>query len=149
MKTILFDGDELIDFQLYGLISSYNDTTQFIYHTNRCFETCFLRDLDLDVVIDKHLTYFPIFKWEEPETGSYYSIIKNTGYTNEQKRTGNELFELFDMTPPLIAKYKDYNFLLKVNGDENDEIRISENEFIQRITKLRTEKIKSIERLIF
>lgn len=149
MKTILFDSEDLIDFELYGLITSYNDSPQLIYHLNRFFETRFERCNDLDVVIDGHLTYFPVFEWENPETGEYYNIIKNVAYTVNQKNNGNSLSALFDLTPALISRFKEYNFLMKATGDGYSELPISENQFIQKISRLKTEKVKSIERLIF
>lgn len=149
MKTILFDPDDLIDFQLYGLITSYNDSPRLMYHLNLIFETRFERCDDLDVVIDGHLTYFPVFGWEDPQTGDYYNIIKNTAYTVNRKNNGNSLSAMFDLTPALISRFKEYNFLMKVSGDGYSELPISENSLIQKISRLKTEKVKSIERLIF
>jgi len=149
VKTILFDPDDLIDFQLYGLITSYNDSPRLMYHLNLIFETRFERCDDLDVVIDGHLTYFPVFGWEDPQTGDYYNIIKNTAYTVNRKNNGNSLSAMFDLTPALISRFKEYNFLMKVSGDGYSELPISENSLIQKISRLKTEKVKSIERLIF
>jgi len=149
VKTILFDSEDLIDFELFGLITSYNDSPQLIYHLNRSFETRFERCNDLDVVIDGHLTYFPVFEWENAETGEYYNIIKNVAYTVNRKNKGSSLSALFDLTPALISRFKEYNFLMKVTGDGYSELPISENQFIQKISRLKTEKVKSIERLIF
>lgn len=149
MKALQLDQDDLIDFQLYGIITAYNDPAQFVYHVNRFFEARFERCDDLDVVIDEHLAYYPVFEWEDPFGGVIYSIIKNSGYTTTKQKNDNLLFQMFDLTPAMLPQYKDYNFLLRVENEDDTDILISENQFIQKITKLRTEKVKFIERLIF
>lgn len=131
------------------MVSSYNDSPQLVYHLNRCFETKFERINDLDVVIDNQLIYFPIFEWENPDTGDYYNIIKNIAYSAKHKKQESSLSTMFDITPALISQFKEYNFLLKVTGDCLDKIPFQENSFIQKISKLRTDKVKLIERLIF
>lgn len=149
MKTILLDQQDLIDFQLYGMVASYNDSTQLIYHLNRCFDTRFERSTDLDMLIDGNLIFYPVFAWEAPQTGDYYSIIRNTAYTVNHQNREDSLSSMFELTPALISGFKEYNYLLKVECDQFSEIPLTENAFIQKISKLRTEKVKFIERLIF
>jgi len=148
-KTLLIDESEFIDFQLYGVASGYTNSPQLIYHINRIFETQFCRSEDLDVLIEEKLTYFPVYEWEDFDSQVCYHIIKNSAYTlNNQQDFGN-LATLFEVTPFLIGQFKEYNYLLRVSGEFAEEIPFTENSFIQKITKLDTEKIKHIGRLIF
>ncbi len=149
VKTLLLDEAEFIDFQLYGLVSAYTDSAQLVYHINRSFETQFYRSTDLDVVIEKQITYFPVFEWENAQTGAYYHIIKNASYNLDSQKDSPNLSALFDVAPVLIQNYKQYNFLLKVSGDVSDGLPISENGFISIVTELETDGIKTINRLIF
>ena len=149
VKTLLLDEAEFIDFQLYGLVSAYTDSAQLVYHINRSFETQFSRTTDLDVVIEKQITYFPVFEWENAQTGAYYYIIKNASYNLDSQKDSPNLSALFDVAPVLIQSYKQYNFLLKVSGDVSDGLPISENSFISILTELETDGIKTINRLIF
>lgn len=149
MKTLLIDEAEFIDFRLYGLVTAYTDSPQLVYHINRSFETQFVRCEDLDVLIENQLTYYPVFEWEDRQTGAVYNIIKNSAYTlNSQENFGN-LSALFEVAPVLIQPYKQYNFLLKVSGDTSEGLPFKENNFIQVITELETDSIKTINRLIF
>lgn len=149
VKTLLLDEAEFIDFQLYGLVSSFTDSVQLVYHINRIFQTRFSRTTDLDVVIEQQITYFPVFEWENAQTGAYYHIIKNASYTLDSQKDSPNLSALFDVAPVLIQTYKQYNFLLKVNGDVSEGLPISENNFISVLTELETDGIKTINRLIF
>ena len=149
VKTLLLDEAEFIDFQLYGLVSSFTDSAQLVYHINRIFQTRFCRTTDLDVVIEQQITYFPVFEWENAQTGAYYHIIKNASYTLDSQKDSPNLSALFDVAPVLIQTYKQYNFLLKVNGDVSEGLPISENNFISVLTELETDGIKTINRLIF
>ncbi len=149
VKTLLLDEAEFIDFQLYGMVSAFSDSAQLAYHINRSFETQFFRTTDLDVVIEKQITYFPVFEWENVQTGAYYHIIKNASYTLDSQKDFPNLSALFDVAPALIQSYKQYNFLLKVSGDVSDGLPISENSFISLLTELETDGIKTINRLIF
>jgi len=148
-KTLLIDESEFIDFQLYGLVSGYTDSPQFIYHVNQHFGTQFSRCEDLDVVIEKEITYYPVFEWEDCEKQVYYHIIKNNAYTLNNPQDFSNFASLFEVTPFLIAQFKEYNYLLRISGDFSEEIPFTENTFIQQITKLETDKIKTISRLIF
>lgn len=144
------DHEDLIDFELYGLISHYNDSTQLVYHLNRSFDTRFERSSDLDVVIDGNLIYYPVFEWEDQQTGDLYHIIKNIAYTvKKPKQKENSLSAIFDLTPALIGGFREYNFLIKVSSDACPEFPFTENSFISKISRLNTHKVKSIERLIF
>ena len=149
VKTLLLDEAEFIDFQLYGLVSSFTDSAQLVYHINSIFQTRFSRTTDLDVVIEQQITYFPVFEWENAQTGAYYHIIKNASYTLDSQKDSPNLSALFDVAPVLIQTYKQYNFLLKVNGDVSEGLPISENNFISVLTELETDGIKTINRLIF
>lgn len=148
-KTLLIDETEFIDFRLYGILSAYADSPQFIYHVNRSFDTKFVRCQDLDVLIENQETFYPVFEWEDLQYGTYYNIIKNTAYTLNTRENFGNLTSLFDVAPVLINQYKQYNFLLKVSGEEPPEFPISEIDFIQVVTELDTASIKTINRLIF
>lgn len=146
---MMIDEADLIDFQLYGLASSYSDSSHFIYHVNLKFETQFIRSDDLDVVIENQISYFPVFEWKNQRTGVYYNIIKNQAYTLNSEKNSSNLSSMFAISPYLINQHKQYNFLLKVTGDESFKIPVFENSFIQMISSLDTSKIKKINRLIF
>lgn len=146
-KNLLMDFEDLIDFQLYGIISGHLDAPWFVYLFNREFGTRFARIRDMDVKIDEHVVYFPVFEWEDVQTGEIYHIIKNQSYSLKKKAAVSDLTSMFDVAPVLISQYKDYAFFLKVSGENS--IPLLETNFIRKITKLRTERVKTIERLLF
>ncbi len=149
IKTLLIDEAEFIDFQLYGILSTFSDAPQFVYNLNRSFGTKFARCTDIDVLIQEQISYYPVFEWENELNGVYYNIIKNVAYTINTGENFGNLSSLFDVAPALINQYKQYNFLLKVTGDDSEELIFTENNFIQLITELDTSSIKTINRLIF
>jgi hypothetical protein len=148
-KTLLIDESEFIDFQLYGLASAYSDSPQFIYHFNSFFATRFERCADLDVLTNKKISYYPVFEWKNPENRNHYHIIKNVAYALNNPGEIANLASLFEISPYLVSQFKEYNYLLKISGDENEEIPFYENPFIQKITRLEPKQIKAINRLIF
>jgi len=149
VKTLLIDESELIDFQLYGLASAYSDSPQFIYNVNQFFDTRFTRCDDLDVLTGDEISYYPVFEWEDEQDQLYYHIIKNNAYTLNPSENLSNLASLFDVAPMLIPQHREYNYLLRVSGGDPDEIPFKENNFIQKITRLDPDKIKTISRLIF
>ncbi|HLV24452.1 MAG TPA: IPExxxVDY family protein [Moheibacter sp.] len=148
-KTLLIDEAEFIDFELFGILSSYSDAAQFVYHVNMNFGTEFVRSEDLDVLIENQISYYPVFEWEDLQTGLYYNIIKNASYTMNSPENSGSLSTLFDVSPVLISQFKEYNYLLKISGASADGFPLQENTFIQIVTKLDTSSVKTINRLIF
>lgn len=148
-KTILLDASEFIDFELYGIVSSFSDSPQFVYHVNKFFDTRFYRIDDLDVCFHGQISYYPVYRWEDAQNGCDYSIIKNIAYSLGNPKNKEKTQKLFDVdiAPALINQHKEYNFLLKAIGEQ--EKWIKENSFIQKVTKFEVNKIKSIDRLIF
>lgn len=148
-KTLLLDEADFIDFRLYGIASANSDSTHFVFWVNQHFQTQFSRTEDLDILIEGQISYYPVFDWEDAETGQYYTIIKNSAYSLNSEQNSGNLFGLFDVAPPLINQFKQYNYLLKVVGDEGMGLPIWENSFIQKIVPLETDSVKQIDRLIF
>ena len=148
-KTLLIDESEFIDFQVYGIASSFGNSAQFIYHFNSFFDTKFSRCRDLDVLIDKQMTFYPVFEWENSENQNHYYIIKNIAYSRNNLDELTNLASLFEISPILIPQFKEYNYLLKISGEFEEAISFHENQFIQKITELETGHIKNINRLIF
>ncbi len=148
-KTILLDASEFIDFELYGIVSSFSHSPQFVFHLNKFFETRFYRIDDLDVYFHGETSYYPVYRWEDVQSGCDYHIIKNIAYSLGNQSINQEKLKLFDVeiAPALIQQHKEYNYLLKVTGEQ--EKWIKENSFIQKITKFDVNNIKSIDRLIF
>lgn len=148
-KTILLDASEFIDFELYGIVSSFSHSPQFVFHLNKFFETRFYRIEDLDVYFHGETSYYPVYRWEDVQSGCDYHIIKNIAYSLGNQSINHKKLKLFDVeiAPALIQQHKEYNYLLKVTGEQ--EKWIKENSFIQKITKFDVNNIKSIDRLIF
>lgn len=150
---IRIDEDELIDFQLFGVISDISNSFQFAYKLNQSFQSSFKRIDDLDVQIAPDVTvFYPIYEWRNKEQLACYHLIKNISYQTINKKKEMDLFNLFDATPFLIPQHKQYNYILRVS--EADEISISEinfkeNSFIRQITKFDLDTIKTKNRLIF
>jgi len=59
------------------------------------------------------------------------------------------LATLFEAAPYLLTQYKQYNYLLKVEGTPDGGVPFAENRFIQKISEIQIGKVKSIDRLIF
>ncbi|HUH35488.1 MAG TPA: IPExxxVDY family protein [Moheibacter sp.] len=147
-KHIFLEMADFIDFELYGIVSSFSDAVQFVFHFNQFFETKFHRMADLDVLNEGEMAYYPMFEWENPNSQTHYHLIKNSSYSLTKKGKESDLSLLFDIAPVLVQELKAYNYLLKVNGEESSDW-LKENNFIQKITKFDVDKIKSIDRLIF
>lgn len=147
-KIYLFEED-FIDFDLIGISSKYSDSVQFVYNLNLHFQTKFHRIDDLDVLVGEHSFYYPVYEWQDKETQVDYHIIKNSAYTIKPKQENANLSLLFEVAPLLIPKHKEYNFFLRINPENDKQLPIKENEFIQKITKLDTSKIKNITSLVF
>lgn len=146
---LLLDEEDLIDFQVYGLISNYSNSPKFIFQINREFHTKFTRINDLEILSKETKLYFPLFEWMDKQSGSTYHIIKNIAYTAKKEKEQNNLSTLFDISPPLLKSHKDYTYFLKIKDEETANLPIQETTFIQKITKLDTKKIKPIDSLIF
>ena len=149
-KTYLLDPEDFIDFQLYGIVSSYSDSPQFVFHVNLNFKTQFSRVSDLELVIENQKLYFPRFEWVDQQNYRYYNLIKNVSYSLDVQQKSADLTALFDMTPHLISQFKMYNYFLKITTEEDEfELPLNENLFIQKISKLDINKIKTIDRLVY
>jgi hypothetical protein len=149
MKTLLMDEADFIDFQLFGIASNYSDPAQFVFQVNLNFQTKFFRCEDLDVLIENQLSYYPIFEWEDCQSGVLYHIVKNAAYSLNLAENERSLSGLFDVAPPIIPQFRQYNYLLKVVDLDDLELPFQENSFIQKIVPLETDNIKTINRLIF
>jgi hypothetical protein len=149
MKTMLIDEADFIDFQLFGIASNFSDPAHFVFQINLHFESKFFRCEDLDVLIENQVSYYPIYEWEDCQTGVLYHIVKNAAYTLNPAENERSLSGLFDVAPPIIPQFRQYNYLLKVVDLEGLELPFQENTFIQKIVPLETENIKTINRLIF
>lgn len=147
-KSIFLDLADFLDFELYGLVSSFSDSAQFVFHFNQFFETKFQRQLDLDVLNGEQIAYYPMYEWENTYNQIHYHLIKNASYSLRKTEKDNNLGNLFDVAPILIQELKAYNYLLKVNGEACSDW-LKENNFIQKITKFEVKEIRSIDRLIF
>ncbi|MFA7448221.1 MAG: IPExxxVDY family protein [Weeksellaceae bacterium] len=149
-KTYLLDPEDFLDFQLYGMVSSYSDSPQLVFHVNLNFETQFSRVSDLELVIENQKLYFPRFEWTDQQNHIYYNLIKNVSYSLDVQEKPTDLTALFEMTPHLISQFKMYNYFLKITAEEDQiELPIKENLFIQKISKLDINKIKTIDRLVY
>ena len=150
MKTYLLDPEDFLDFQLYGVVSSYSDSPQFVFHVNLAFDTQFVRVSDLELVFDNQNFFFPRFEWEDQQNHLYFNLIKNVSYSLNAHREPKNLSTLFEMTPPLFSQLKMYNYFLKITAGDNEfELPLKENLFIQKISKLDINKIKNIDRLVY
>lgn len=148
-KSYLMDFEDIVDFQLYGIAANFSNTSQLIYNLNKTFDLSFKRGEDLDILINKKETFYPLFEWEEEESGNLWYIIKNRAYSLDKEPSARNLFDMFALNPPLIPQHKEYNFLLKIDSTEEVLLPLKENSFISKITLLDTTKIKGLESLLF
>lgn len=149
MKTLMMDEADFIDFQLFGIASNFSDPAQFVFHLNRIYNTQFSRCQDLDVKIEGEVSYYPTFEWEDCQSGILYYIIKNAAYSLNSSENERTLSGLFDVAPPIIPQFKQYNYLLKVVDLDDVQLPMQEGAYIQKIVPLEIDHIKTINRLIF
>lgn len=144
--------DDLIDFEILGIISNLNNAYQFVYHLNTTYGTHFVRDLDLDIKIENDIIYYPNFVWEDVNNQVIFNIIKNTPFQS-LKAQQLSMQDMFGVSPLLIPQYKNYNYILKISGWEfgleqlNLPFKIGPA--IQSMTPFNVEQIKTLDRLIF
>ena len=145
--------DDFIDFQLVGVNSSFESSFQFIYHLNQNFGTGFHRIKDLDILINQQEFFFSTYHWFDTFNKIEYYIIKNRPVQVVSKNKEVDLSQLFQADFPLIQKYKDCNYVLKVAGWEDDIenliIPFKTNNFINNIEVYDIESISDADRLIF
>ena len=126
--------DEWIDFHLIGVNSSFNTSTQFIFHLNSTYDTRFQRINDLDIWLDNH-------------------IIKNIPNQSNSKKIEVDLSNLFKESIILVPNYKDCNYIVKVSGWEDDienlPLPFVEKDFIKLIKKIDVDLISTADRLVF
>ena len=99
--------EDFIDFHLIGVNSSFDTSTQFIFHLNSTFETHFQRIKDLDIWLDDHMYYFETYAWLDDANKIDYHIIKNTPNQSESKKNEVDLSNLFKESIILVPNYKD------------------------------------------
>ena len=145
--------EDFIDFHLIGVNSSFDTSTQFIFHLNSTFETHFQRIKDLDIWLDDHMYYFETYAWLDDANKIDYHIIKNTPNQSESKKNEVDLSNLFKESILLVPNYKDCNYIVKVAGWEDDihnlQLPFVENEFIKVIKKIDIDLISTADRLVF
>lgn len=151
MTDILLD--DLIDFQLLGIISTFSNPFQLVYHLNVEQHTKFTRTNDLDVYInDELLVYYPAFLWDDPLQQKSYYLIKNLPLPELNTDT-EHMNELFDMAPYLVPQHKNYNYILKISGWEFDahtvNLPFGLSPAVQNIVQFDLTQIKTLDRLIF
>ena len=59
-ELLLFE--DWIDFHLIGVNSSFDTSTQFVFHLNSTNATHFTRIKDLDIWLDDHTYYFKTYE---------------------------------------------------------------------------------------
>ncbi|MFV0210651.1 IPExxxVDY family protein [Empedobacter falsenii] len=145
--------DEWIDFHLIGVNSSFNTSTQFIFHLNSTYDTRFQRINDLDIWLDDHTYFFETYEWIDETNKIDYHIIKNIPNQTDSKKIEVDLSNLFKESIILVPNYKDCNYIVKVSGWE-DEIEnlplpFAEKDFIKLIKKIDIDLISTADRLVF
>ncbi|MGB3144816.1 MAG: IPExxxVDY family protein [Maribacter sp.] len=107
---------------------------------------------DFDLAENKS---FPYFEWEDVKRDIYWVLISNQS-CQQQLLANNDLFqnESTFIKPRLIPEYKDVDYLLKIESENQIEI----DKFIKKIASLpqvmasyevKTDKLKSKNNLIF
>jgi hypothetical protein len=150
-ELLLFE--DFIDFHLIGVNSSFDTSTQFIFHLNSTFDTHFLRIKDLDIWLDNHMYYFETYEWHDISNKIDYHIIKNTPNQSDSKKNEVDLSNLFKESIILVPNYKDCNYIIKIAGWDNDiqdlQLPFVEKDFIKVIKKIDVDLIEVAERLVF
>lgn len=146
--------DDFIEepFTLIALHSSMEDYAM-VYALNRCLKSNFKRaskDLDLSEQIS-----FPFFEWWDEQNDSYWTLIANNSIQEERLR-GSDLFanEPSYTRYNLVPEYKDADYLLKIEHDDNDleERTVKQLQSVGKIITayiLEVDNLKSKNNLIF
>mgnify|MGYP003420384576 FL=1 len=150
-ELLLFE--DLIDFHLIGVNSSFDTSTQFIFHLNSTFEMRFKRIKDLDIYLDNHTYFFETYEWLDEANKIDYYIIKNTPNQSDSKKNEVDLSNLFKESIILVPNYKDCNYVVKVSSWEDDidnlQLPFYEKDFIKMIKKIDVDLIAVADRLVF
>ena len=145
--------EDFIDFHLIGVNSSFDTSTQFIFHLNSTFETHFQRIKDLDIRLDEHTYFFETYQWLDEANKIDYHIIKNTPNQSDFKKNEVDLSNLFKESIILVPNYKDCNYVVKISGWEDDiqnlVLPFEEKDFIKQIKKIDIDLISIAEQLVF
>ena len=145
--------DDWIDFHLIGVNSSFNTSTQFIFHLNSTFDTRFERIHDLGIRLDEHTYFFETYQWLDEANKIDYHIIKNTPNQSDFKKNEVDLSNLFKESVILVPNYKDCNYVVKISGWEDElqylQLPFVEKDFIKTIKKIDIDLISNADQLVF
>ncbi len=146
--------DDLFEdsYTLVALHSSMEDHAM-VYGINLCLKSS-LKRLSEDLDLTRHIS-FPIFEWKDNITDSYWTLFVNN-VIQEENLVRTDLFknEPSYMTHCLVPEYKDADYLLKIEHDDDNV----EEEIVKTLLTipkvitayiLDTDKLKSKNNLIF
>ena len=155
-KLYIEEFDE-IDYQLIAIHTTIEDY-RLAYMLNKNVPVLFARSKeDVQIKTQQGIAYFPLFDFECPIHGAYWSLIGNQGDIPASKGFKDGLFTASDLGIAtrvyLLPEFKKVNFFVKIESDLQplNEIIKSINmiDQVSTVYSVDTEKIKSINNLIF
>lgn len=111
------------DFLLIGIKIVERDLTRFIYLFNKYLSVKFTRTDDLDVSYGGKVFYHALFEYEDDVCFNHYTIIKNLSFPIINENGGLSLFSESERQFYLLSRYKEFDYLLKINGELIDDWR--------------------------
>lgn len=117
----LQDNDFYDDFLLIGIKVFKYDLTKFIYLFNKHFDTKFKRVEDLDASYEGDVFYHALFVYDDEAAYNYYTIIKNISFPKVNKSDELSLFSESERQFYMLSRYKEFDYLLKINGELIDD----------------------------
>lgn len=105
------------DFLLIGIKIAERDLTRFIYLFNKYLCVKFTRADDLDVSYGGEVFYHALFEYEDGACFNHYTIIKNISFPKINKHDGLSLFPESERQFYLLSRFKEFDYLLKINGE--------------------------------
>ena len=139
-------------FTLLALHSSMEDFA-IVYALNLCLKSNFKRAAK-DLEISENIS-FPIFEWRDHNNDSYWTLITNTSFQEDNKvRTDLFVNEPSYTKHQLIPEHKEADYLLKIEHDDDnlEEQTVKQLLTIPKIITayiLEVDQLKSKSNLIF
>lgn len=145
------DDEDLFNFNVIGLQSTLNEDFRFVFHINQYFHTRFERIHDLHILHKKEPFTFSVFQFIDEQNHCKYTLYRNESFVKEISDTNDfSLFSSFDTKHFLLPQYKQFNYLVKMEGEQLDEIslHLHQNSFINYVFTIPLKTLKNKENLI-
>lgn len=153
INTLFLEDDEPADHGLLIAIHSAVEVYRVVYQLNKYLEIQLERKEDLDFSLRGDVAYHPLYHYgDERNLIDYYCIVNCSKIEPANAAEHGLLFDSSSFYSYVIPEYKSADFLLRIEGLENDgsiETILKKIQLISNAYSIDVENLKSYNNLIF